>query len=420
MKKIRVGIFGYCRGSHYVDNFLVNGAEVVAVCDKRPERLELAKKKLGDMVTCYADFDSFIEHDLDAIFIANYFHEHADYIIRCLEKNIHCITECISNATMAEGVKLVEAAEKSKAIFMLAENYPYMLFNQEMKKIYEGGTLGKIVYAEGEYNHTGNLYGTTPDAWNNVRMLFDSDKHWRCYLPRTYYLTHSLAPLMYATGANPVRVTAMPVYHPQPADCDRASYAGEKAAIITTLNDDNSVFKFTGHASFGASSNSYRLCGEKGMVENVRGTDGKIMLRYNPWQIPEGQVQDRIYKPEWECENAELIKKSGHGGGDYWVAKVFLECIRENKQPPFDVYFSTRMSSVAILSHRSMLEFGMPYDIPDFRKQEDRDKYRDDYSSPFDYSDGREPTIACCSHPDYAPTEKQKENFLSILNGTRK
>ena len=140
------------------------------------------------------------------------------------------------------------------------------------------------------------------------------------------------------------------------------------------------------------------------MVENVRGTGGKIMLRYNGWQVPEGQEKDRIYKPEWEGDSAELIKKSGHGGGDFWVAKVFLDCIRENKQPAFDVYFSTRMSSVAILAHRSMLEFGVPYDIPDFRKKEDRDKYRDDYSSPFWYSDGRAPTIPCCSHPDYAPT----------------
>ncbi len=32
---------------------------------------------------------------------------------------------------------------------MLAENYPFMLFNQEMKRVYNGGTLGKAVFAEG-------------------------------------------------------------------------------------------------------------------------------------------------------------------------------------------------------------------------------------------------------------------------------
>ncbi|MBR4072327.1 MAG: Gfo/Idh/MocA family oxidoreductase, partial [Clostridia bacterium] len=235
MKKIRIGIFGYCRGAYYVDNILANNGEIVAVCDKREDRIELAKKKLGDTASYYYDFDSFIEHDMDAVLLTNYFHEHTPFAIRCLEKDIHVLCECISNSTMAEGVQLVEAAEKSNAFFMLAENYPYMIFNQEIKKVYDGGTLGKCVYAEGEYNHAGDVYGSTNDAWNNIRQLFDGVKHWRNFLPRTYYVTHSLAPIMYATRANPVRVTAMPVYHPLPTDCARATYVGEKAAIITTL-----------------------------------------------------------------------------------------------------------------------------------------------------------------------------------------
>lgn len=411
MKKIKIGIFGYCRGESYVDVFLQNNAEVVAVCDKRKDRLANAKKKLGDMVTCYEDFDSFIEHDMDAVFIANYFHEHTPYILKCFQKNIHVLCECISNATMAEGVQLVEAAEKSKSIFMLAENYPYMLFNQEMKKLYDGGTLGKCLYAEGEYNHPSERNDET------TRFLYDSPEHWRCYVPKTYYVTHSLAPIMFATGANPVRVTAMPIFCPLPEDGPTASYVGDKAAVITTLNDDESVFRFTGHATFGGQCNSYRLCCEKATVENVRGTDGKVMLHYNWWEKPEDKETVNFYKPEWEGEDAELIKKAGHGGGDFCVAKEFLNCISENKKHPFDVYFSTRMSSVAILGHRSLLEYGVPYDIPDFSKKEDRDKYRNDNESPFYYSDGRKPTIPCCSHPDFAPLDSQVEKFKKVLNG---
>ena len=102
------------------------------------------------------------------------------------------------------------------------------------------------------------------------------------------------------------------------------------------------------------------------------------MLHYNWWDKPEDKEAVNFYKPEWEGEDAELIKKAGHGGGDFCVAKEFLNCIRENRQPDFDVYFATRMSSVAILGHRSLMEFGTPYDIPDFSKKEDRDKYRND------------------------------------------
>ncbi len=415
MKKVRVGIFGFCRGEDYVNQVLGSNGEIVAVCDKREERLEKAKQRLGDTVACYTDFDSFIEHDMDAVILVNYFHEHTPYAIRCLEKNIHVLSECVSNATMAEGVALVEAAEKSKAIYMLAENYPFMPFNREMKRLYDEGTLGKCLYAEGEYNHGGNPYGVTKDAWENIQRLYDSETHWRAYLPRTYYVTHSLAPIMYATGANPVRVTAMPVYSPSPKDCDRASYVGDKAAIITTLNDDDSVFKFTGCAGFACRSDSYRLCGTKGMFENVRGTDGKVMLRFNDWEIPEGRQLDNFYTPEETDKDVEFIKKAGHRGGDFLVTREFLDCIRENRKPDFDVYFATRMSSVAILGHRSAMEFGVPYDIPDFRNKEDRDKYRNDTASPFYYSDGRTPTIPCCSKPDYKPSEHQITNFSKLL-----
>ena len=160
MKKIKIGIFGFIRGGSLADNFLALNAEIVAVCDKKEKYLEAARQKLGESASYYKDFDSFIEHSgLEAVLLTNYFHEHCEYAIRCLKKGIHVLSECLSNSTMAEGVNLVEAAEKSKAKYMLLENYPFMLFNQEMKKIYEGGTLGKILYAEGEYNHACNYYG---------------------------------------------------------------------------------------------------------------------------------------------------------------------------------------------------------------------------------------------------------------------
>jgi len=410
MKQIRIGIFGLRRGSSFIDHILANNGDIVAICDKDQDRLQEIKERLGGTPEVYTDFDAFLEHPMDAVFLANYFHEHAPYAIRCLEKDIHVLTECTSNSTMAEGVALVRAAEKSKAIFMLAENYPYMLFNQEMKRVYDGGTLGKCLYAEGEYNHAGNCYNG-----ESIAKLYDSLSHWRNYLPRTYYLTHSLAPLVYATGAFPVRVTAMPVYGPNPADCVRANHTVERAAIITCLNDDRSVFKVTGHASFGASDNSYRLCCRKGQIENVRGTGGKLMLRYNPWDTPEGVEATQNYDPPLDDPNADLIRKAGHGGGDFFVIREFFSAIREGRQAAFDVYFATRLASTAIMAHRSMLEYGVPYDVPDFRKEEDRIAWENDTLSPFWYSDGTAPTLPCTTEPDYGPSETQVQNFLQAL-----
>ena len=90
MKKIKIGIFGYWRGQSLVDSILALDGEIVAICEKSEKRLEQARKKLGQTATLYQDFDSFIEHQgMEAVLLTNYFHEHCEYTIRCLEKGIH-------------------------------------------------------------------------------------------------------------------------------------------------------------------------------------------------------------------------------------------------------------------------------------------------------------------------------------------
>ena len=73
------------------------------------------------------------------------------------------------------------------------------------------------------------------------------------------------------------------------------------------------------------------------------------------------------------------------------------------------------MSSVGILAHRSVLEGGKPYDIPDFRKEEDRLLWENDDLTPFWGDDGSAPTLPCCSHPEHRPTERQMQLYLEEL-----
>ena len=37
-------------------------------------------------------------------------------------------------------------------------------------------------------------------------------------------------------------------------------------------------------------------------MENIRGGEGRVMLRYNDWETPEGQEAQRCYQPEWPEE----------------------------------------------------------------------------------------------------------------------
>lgn len=413
MKQIKVGIFGAGpRGLDLAGNFLRLDCKIVAICESREERRDAIIELLGNDVAIYNDFDEFLNHDMDAVILANFFHEHAPYAIKCFEKGVHVFSECLSNGTMAEGVELIRAWEKSNSIYMLAENYPQMIFNREIKRICDTKTLGKILYAEGEYNHPGDPKNT--EFKKNYNYF---PEHWRNHLPRTYYCTHSLGPIMNATGATPKRVTAFAAYAPEQREVPTVSCVGDRVAIITTQNDDGSIFRIVGHASFGAHHNSYRVCGTEGQVENVRGMKNKVMLRYNDWSKPEGAKEIELYEPEWNDPDEELIKKSGHGGSDYITARTFINCIKERKQPnhPFNIHAAVTMASVAILAHRSVLEGGKPFDIPDFHLEASRKEYENDHLSPFYSTNNSTPSIPCCSHVDHKPTDEQIKKYEEML-----
>ncbi len=412
MKRIKLGIFGARRGMDYAKSFLYLDCDIVAICEKRENIRNSVAEKLGLRDGLYDNFDEFIKHDMDAVFIANNFHEHTPYILECFKRNIHVLSECITNATMAEGVKLMRAYKDTKSIFMLAENYPFMPCNREIKRVCDSGTLGQLLYAEGEYNHPVNPY----DEEFYAMHVYDP-KHWRNYLPASYYVTHSLGPIMRATGATPKIVSAQAVFAPFPADRPSGKHTADRAAIITTKNDDDSVFRFTGCASFGAHHNAYRVCGSEGQIENIRGYRQKMLLRYNDWSKPEGMEEVNVYEASFEDNDIDIIKKSGHGGSDFIVARTFINAIKENTQPefPFDLKSAVAMSSVALLAHRSILEGGKPFNIPDFSKEDDCKLYENDYLSPFFGSDGSEPSLPSCSHTDYKPSDKQLSLYKKVI-----
>ena len=132
--------------------------------------------------------------------------------------------------------------------------------------------------------------------------------------------------------------------------------------------------------------------------------------------MPEGAKEIELYTPQWNDPDEEFIVQSGHGGGDYLTARMFVRCIREGKQPehPFNIYAATAMASTAILAHRSVLAGGAVYDVPDFRLEEDRVKYENDRETPF-YGENGEPTVPCCSDPSFRPTEEQLALFRKVF-----
>jgi predicted dehydrogenase len=372
-KAIRVGVIGVGRGQSFANAAELVGMKLVALCDTWEERLLQVGNSYG--VATYTDYDKFLEHDMDAVILANFFHEHAPFAIKALKAGKHVMSETAANTTLAEGVALCRAVEKTGLTYMFAENYPFTAFNQEMRHLYRAGEIGEVTYAEGEYNH--------PMAPRDRLGISPGMKHWRNWLPSTYYCTHALAPLMYITDTMPVRINALSIA------CRKVDEMSVRVAdpgsVILCRMDNGAVFRVFGLLLPGH-SNWYRLHGTRGAMEITRGPGyfgpGQIRVWHEEWDLKPGAEAERVYAPDWR-EHGDLARQAGHGGGDFWTDYYFAEAIRSGGPPYLDVYRGVTMSSVGILSWKSALEDGRPFDMPDFKNESSRKSYESDHWSPW-------------------------------------
>jgi predicted dehydrogenase len=372
-KPIRVGVVGVGRGQSFAATAAAAGMELVALCDIWEERLLEVGRRYG--VTTYADYDQFLAHDMDAVILANYFHQHAPFAIKALTAGKHVMSETSANKTLAEGVVLCRAVEQSGKVYMLAENYPYTVFNQELRRLYQAGEIGRVLYAEGEYNH--------PMAPDDRLRISPGLKHWRSWLPPTYYCTHALAPLMYITEAMPVSVVGLGICAPELDEWTvRVSDPG---AVILCRMDNGAVFRIFGLTVPGHSI-WYRVHGVAGSIESERGPGywgtGRVRIVHDEWDRRPGEPVERVYVPDWPA-HGNLATKSGHGGGDFWTDYYFAQAIRTGEPPFLDVYRAVAMSSVGILAWKSALSGGQPFSMPDFRDEASRREHEHDGWSPF-------------------------------------
>jgi predicted dehydrogenase len=369
-KVIRVGVFGIGRGGAYARHYKELGIQLVAICGRNEQKLRDYAKSF-DNVAVYTDLDQFLQHDMDAVVVANYFHQHAPVAIKALQAGKHVLSETAACKTIQEGVELCREVEKSGKTYMFAENFAYFSTNQEMRKRYKEGIIGDIKYAEGEYIHSmpmeeGLLYSRGLD-------------HWRHHLPPTYYCTHALGPLMYMTDTMPTSVNALAITNPE-QEKTRVK-RGDPTAITLIRMNNGAIFRLA--HGLGGHRYYYRLHGGKGMMETVgHAGDGKISILRNAWELQSGEHETVSYKTKFPAYEAEA-KKTGHYGGDYWIMYHFAEAIRSGEQPYLNVYRGVAMTAVGIMAWKSALQSGAPVDIPDFANEEERKLYEHDDWSPW-------------------------------------
>ena len=373
MKKVKIGVLGGYRGSSMINYCKrANNAEVVAICDKLPEVLESQRQNTqGLNIAFYDNFEDFIQHDMDAVVLANYANEHAPFAICAMERGLHVFSEVLPCQTMKEAVELIETVEKTGKIYAYGENYCYMPAPYEMKKLYEQGKIGEFEYGECEYIHN------CEPIWHSI--TYGEKDHWRNNMYSTFYCTHSLGPIIHATKLRPVSVTGFEGLKTE-RNVRTGAKSGQFGIEMVTLENDGIIKSI--HGGLYKNSVWYSMYGSKGRMECGRedANDGHIHKIYVNADAFSGDYQnEKLDSYEPKNDVVADVEGFGHGGSDFYSMYHFVEKINGNKDADtIDVYEALDMFLPGMFAYRSILKGGIPMEIPNLRDKAVREQWRND------------------------------------------
>mgnify|MGYP003645560250 CR=1 FL=1 len=342
-RKIRVGIVGYgvCRfGASFGFQNHPN-VEIVAVSDLIPENCAALAKAVNCAKT-YPSLEELVKDDnIEAVFVATDAPSHAQHCMAVMNsgKHVGCAVPC-TFGSLEEADQLFETVKRTGMNYMLFETSAFRGDCYGMRKIYEAGDFGRMVYTEGEYYH----YMDTP---------IDSYKGWRIGMPPQLYPTHSNAYLNCVTGESFTEVSCMGI-----------------PSVVEHLKPENNIYKNpfgTEVALFRTSGGgmsrmvvSWDTPGYHGEVGRVRGDKGA--MQGTTFQGLKEISPESLAKPALPPG----MPAGGHGGSHGYLTEEFIHSILQERKPLVDIAWGLNMTVAGIVAHESAMKDGETLKIPQY------------------------------------------------------
>jgi myo-inositol 2-dehydrogenase/D-chiro-inositol 1-dehydrogenase len=265
--KITVGLIG-CGGRGTYDTGIFNGdsrAQVTALCDLFPDRIEKATQQLKlQNPTTYSDFEKLLASNVDAVVIATPPFEHPRMLEAAVQARKHIYCEKPMGVDL-EGVKRIIAAgrkqdpKKDLAVGFQQRYGPVYL---EAYKRIQAGEIGELVNAR--------AYWIAADPFR--RVPYDDPKieklrNWFCYKDYSGDFIveqdcHNFDVLHWFLGARPIRVVGM---------------SGRKVRTSMEISDHLSLtFEFPNGIHVNFEANQITPAGYSKVGEEFTGTKGVI------------------------------------------------------------------------------------------------------------------------------------------------
>jgi len=325
------------------------GMTVVAACDRDPERRTAARAELpgAAVVETWAHL---LDHDLDAVVLANDFDEHAPLAIAFLERGVHVLSESAACASHEEGRELIAAADRSRATYSFAENYVAHPHVRLIREAVDAGELGRISLIEADY-----LHGMSPQDMN---ALVGDPAHWRGRIPPTAYCTHTLSPVLALTDASPVEVTAFVVDEADP-----------RAAVVMATRLSSGALALTRHGFLQGEPDSHwswvSVRGTRALAESVRAPGERawaVRVRTEGWAAPDGRTRDEERLPPRHLLDGEPVDRASEG--TVRLLQAFRATVEEGKPPLVPVRSAVAASLVGVIGARSLANGSRPIPMP--------------------------------------------------------
>jgi hypothetical protein len=388
METVRVGFVGVGgMGSVHVRNLLdIEGVELTAVCDIRPEHAERARdwaveagRKAPTLYTSgETDFERMCgEEDLDLVYNATPWEWHVPICVAAMANGKHAATEVPAAYTLEDCWKLVEYAEAHEKHCVMMENVNYGRSEMLVLHMTRLGMFGDILHGEGGYLH--DLRG--------IKFAPDGEGLWRrdhaMVRNGNLYPTHGLGPIANCMDINrgdrfdyivsmssPSRGLQQFAQEHFPADApqrdERFVLGDVNVSLIKTANG-RTIYV----------SHDTNLPRPYSRIHLVQGTRG-IFQGYPDRVYVEGRSPEHQWEPAsdyleefdhplWQ-EMAGVGEGRGHGSMDYLEDHRLIRCLREGAPTDMNVYDAAALSAVCALSEASVGDGSRPVEFPDFTR----------------------------------------------------
>ena len=151
MEKIRYGIIGVGnQGTNYAHTIFDAGkavdAELVAVCDKNPAKIENLKAKLKNTNPLwFDDYKAMLDAKVcDAVLVETPHYDHPEIVIECLKRGVHVICDKPAGVYTKHVKEMNAVAEKCDAKFAMMFNQRTNCLYRKMRELILGGDIGQI------------------------------------------------------------------------------------------------------------------------------------------------------------------------------------------------------------------------------------------------------------------------------------